>query len=445
MWLAAALILILAASAGAEAPAVPLNVGESCVLIAGDGAELVPQGLYSNIEPLSERAPYYYAAYAIDGEEPDSARLLDGGGKPLSDFSYQYLAGIGDEICFGQDGFYGVMDASQRVIVPCQYTSIASNGEGGYLALTTNPYDERADGVYYIDSTGAESATGIRILYGLTEFSNGLMPVLSAETGRTGYLNPRGEMAISAQFSYAGPFTGGLADAAIDSGTGLIDPSGNWLVTPKYETLSLAGSGSFAVAQTDGTRIALIDTATFKTVKEFTGKDIYFSAAPDSPLFTLYLDGRMALVNSKGEEVLSTAVPDSTVECDGARVILREGPWGEVNATLCDPAGKRLAGPYQDIWRVSSDSGTPYYAFSSFDTQTEKLDGDYAYLNEVEGTRVTGLMDQDGKILWQPAAILELYAPADALFTVQIPGAAGVMKADGGWLKKYDVAADESE
>jgi hypothetical protein len=363
----------------------------------------------------------------------------------LTDFSYEYLTQMGDKFCFEQDGFYGVMDASQQVIVPCQYTSIVENGEGGYLALTTNPYDERADGVYYIDSSGAETATGIRILYGLTEFSNGLMPVLSAETGRTGYLNPRGEWAISAQFSYAGAFSGSFADAAIDSGTGLIDASGNWLITPKYQTLSLAGSGSVVVAQTDGTKIELIDPATFQTVKEFTGEDIYFAASPDSSLITLYLDGKMAMVDSKGNEVLSTATPDSSAECDEARVILREGPWGEQNATLCDQTGKRLAGPYQDIWRVSAISGTPYYAFSSFDTQTEKLDGGYAYLNEVPDTRMTGLLDANGKVLWQPADILELYSPAEGLFTVQTPDKAGVMKADGTWLKSYDVSGDESE
>jgi hypothetical protein len=407
--LAVALVLIMAASAGAEAPAVALNVGDSCVLVASDGTELVPPGQYSDIEPLGDQPPYSFAAYEM-GDGADKVKLLDSSGKSLRDFSYEYLAEIGDKICFEQDGFFGVMDQQQRVIVPCQYTSIVSNGEGGYLALTTNPYDERADGVYYIDPDGNETATGIRVLYGLTDFSGGLMPVLSAETGRTGYLNPRGELAISAQFSYAGPFGGSFADAAIDSGTGLIDLNGNWLITPKYQTLSLAGSGAVAVAQTDGTRISLIDTQNFSTIKEFTGKDIYFSAAPDSPLITLYLDGKMELVDLKGNEVLSSDAPDSTVECDGARVILREGPWGEKNATLCDLSGKKLAGPYQDIWRVSAETGTPYYAYSSFDTETQKLDGGYAFLNEVPDTRKTGLMDQDGKVLWQPADIRELYS-----------------------------------
>jgi hypothetical protein len=441
--LALALVLAVAAPVRAEGSAVALDVGDSCVLVAPDGTELVPQGQYSDIEPLGDETPCDFAAYGT-GDQSGAVKLLDPEGKPLSDFSYESLAAIGGKICFEQDGFYGVMDQDQRVVVPCQYTSIVGNGEGGYLALTTNPNDERADGVYYIDSNGNETATGIRVLYGLTEFSNGLMPVLSAESGRTGYLNPRGEFAISAQFSYAGPFTGAFADASIDSGTGLIDLNGNWLITPKYEALSLAGSGAVAVAQVDSTRIALIDTKAFQTIKEFTGKDIYFSAAPDSPLITLYLDGTMKLVDLKGNEVLSSSAPDSTALCDGARVILREGPWGEANATLCDLTGKKLAGPYQDIWRVSADTDTPYYAFSSFDTQAAD-DGGSAYLNEVPGTRKTGLMDQDGKVLWQPADIQELYSPAEGLFTVETTDVAGVMKADGSWLKSYEIPSDDAE
>ncbi len=445
-WLALMLFLVMTAAAHAEGPAVALNVGDSCALVAQDGTELVSAGRYADIEPITAQPPYYYAAYQTGGEEPDKVGLLDESGRPLTDFSYEYLTGIGDKICFKQDGFFGVMDFSQKVVVPCAYTSIVDNGEGGYLALATDPYDERADGVYYIDASGKETATGIRILFGLTDFSNSLMPALSAESGRTGYLNTKGEWAISAQFSYAGPFEGDFADASIDSGTGLIDKTGNWLITPKYQTLSLAGSGSIVVAQTDSTRIELIDPKSFQIIKEFTGEDIYYAASPDSPLVTVYLGDKMTLVDSKGGEVLSAPATDSSVESDGDRMILREGPWGEKNATLCDLTGKRLAGPYQDIWRVTGDTGKPYYAFSSFDTQTETLDGgDYPYQNEVPDTRRTGLMDADGKELWQPDNYSELYSPVDGLFTVQTPGKAGVMKADGTWLISYNVAEDDAE
>ncbi len=438
------LVMILPAAAHAETPAVALNVGKSCVLVGQDGSELVPAGLYANIDLLSEQAPYFYAAYELGGEEPEHVKLLDAAGKPLTDFKYEYLTMMGDRICFEQEGLFGVMNQAFEVVVPPSYTSIVDNGDGGFLALTTDPYDERPDGVYYIDPAGAETATGIRVLYGLTEFTNGLMPVLSADTGRTGYLNPRGEWAIPAQFSYAGPFNGAIADAAIDSGAGLIDTSGNWLITPKYETLTLSGPKAMIVAQIDGTKIALIDPVTYGVVREFTGSDIYYSAGADSRLITVYMGDKLLLVDEKGDTVLESTGVDSSIESDDARVILREGSWGDKNAYLCDLTGKRLAGPYQDIWRVSADGETPYYAFASFETQTEKLEGsDYAYLNEVPDSRRTGLMDENGAVLWPEGDYSELYSPADGLFVVQTPGKAGVIKADGTWLRSYDVAADD--
>ncbi len=437
------LVMILPA-AHAEAPGVALNVGKSCVLVGQDGSELVPEGLYANIDLLSDQSPYFYAAYELGGEEPERVKLLDATGKPLTDFKYEYLTMMGDWICFEQEGLFGVMNRDLEVVVPASYTSIVNNGDGGFLALTTDPYDERPDGVYYVGPTGAETATGIRVLYGLTEFTNGLMPVLSADTGRTGYLNPRGEWAIPAQFSYAGSFNGAFADAAIDSGAGLIDASGNWLITPKYETLTLSGSKPVIVAQTDGTKIALIDPVTFDVLREFTGSDIYYSAGADSRLITIYMDDKLLLVDEKGDTVLEATDADSSIESDDARVILREGPWGDKNAYLCDMTGKRLTGPYQDIWRVSADGQTPYYAFASFETQTEKLEGsDYAYLNEVPDSRRTGLMDENGAVLWPEGDYSELYSPADGLFVVQMPGKAGVIKADGTWLRHYDVASDD--
>ncbi len=438
------LVMILPAAAHAEAPGVALNVGKSCVLVGQDGSELVPEGLYANIDLLSDQSPYFYAAYELGGEEPERVKLLDATGKPLTDFKYEYLTMMGDWICFEQEGLFGVMNRDLEVVVPASYTSIVNNGDGGFLALTTDPYDERPDGVYYVGPTGAETATGILVLYGLTEFTNGLMPVLSADTGRTGYLNPRGEWAIPAQFSYAGSFNGAFADAAIDSGAGLIDASGNWLITPKYETLTLSGSKPVIVAQTDGTKIALIDPVTFDVLREFTGSDIYYSAGADSRLITIYMDDKLLLVDEKGYTVLEATDADSSIESDDARVILREGPWGDKNAYLCDMTGKRLAGPYQDIWRVSADGQTPYYAFASFETQTEKLEGsDYAYLNEVPDSRRTGLMDENGAVLWPEGDYSELYSPADGLFVVQMPGKAGVIKADGTWLRHYDVASDD--
>ena len=48
-----------------------------------------------------------------------------------------------------------------EVLAEAAYTQLVSNGEGGFLALTTDCFDDQSDGLYRIDETGAVSATGV--------------------------------------------------------------------------------------------------------------------------------------------------------------------------------------------------------------------------------------------------------------------------------------------
>ena len=53
---------------------------------------------------------------------------------------------------------------------------------------------------YYVDEQGVERATGIRVQYGLSRFSEGLMPVMDGVSGRMGYLDRQGNWAITPQY-----------------------------------------------------------------------------------------------------------------------------------------------------------------------------------------------------------------------------------------------------
>ena len=64
------------------------------------------------------------------------------------------------------------------MLAEAAYTQLVSNGEGGFLALTTDCFDDQSDGLYRIDETGAVSATGVQTLGTLNWFSDGLMPLI---------------------------------------------------------------------------------------------------------------------------------------------------------------------------------------------------------------------------------------------------------------------------
>ena len=73
------------------------------------------------------------------------------------------------------------------------------------------------------DETGAVSATGVQTLGALNWFSDGLMPLISAENNLYGYVDASGQWAIRPQFAYAGPFIEGRALASLTTGYGLIE------------------------------------------------------------------------------------------------------------------------------------------------------------------------------------------------------------------------------
>ena len=44
------------------------------------------------------------------------------------------------------------------------YTQLVSNGAGGFLALTTDCFDDQSDGLYLVDAAGGQTATGVQTL-----------------------------------------------------------------------------------------------------------------------------------------------------------------------------------------------------------------------------------------------------------------------------------------
>ena len=58
------------------------------------------------------------------------------------------------------------------------------------------------------------------------EFSEGLLPIIDADTGKTGYINDRGLWVISPQYDDASPFRDGLALVEKDGKLMYIDHSG---------------------------------------------------------------------------------------------------------------------------------------------------------------------------------------------------------------------------
>ena len=63
-----------------------------------------------------------------------------------------------------------------------------------------------------------------------------MLPV--KQNGKWGYVNPQGELIIPATFIFADQFKSGRAMVGTESGVGMMDAQGSWLIKPEFEYIS---------------------------------------------------------------------------------------------------------------------------------------------------------------------------------------------------------------
>jgi hypothetical protein len=128
----------------------------------------------------------------------------------------------------------GYIDQTGKVVVPPVIPFTGGNGGGefhdGLLETTV------ADGVY-VDTSGKRAID--KGFYSGWDFSEGLAVVMEKEGGKWGYINTKGEFAISPRFDssamdYVWSFEGGLAKIEVEGKFGYIDHTGAFVVQPRF-------------------------------------------------------------------------------------------------------------------------------------------------------------------------------------------------------------------
>ena len=75
-----------------------------------------------------------------------------------------------------------------------------------------------------------------------------LLPV--KQNGKWGYVNKQGELIIPATFIFADQFQSGRAMVGTESGVGILDVQGSWLIKPEFEYISWIDNEVFAAKKT---------------------------------------------------------------------------------------------------------------------------------------------------------------------------------------------------
>ncbi len=443
LWIAM-LCFLPTAFAAQQAP-IAVGFEDTATLISYDGDMLVELGTYDAIFALQEMSALQgdlpaqqnesgktlYAA----GKKGDNGEILyaliDDAGERLTEMEYTMLSLDGGSILFLKDGSYGALTTDGELLVEPKYTMLVSNGEGGFLATTTEYWDDEPDGVYWIDAAGNVSATGVKTMSGLEQFHQGLMPALSAENQMYGYLDAQGQWAIRPQLTSAGAFSGDYAVASLSTGYGLLDRTGNWVVTPKYEYLNYE-AGGLILAQEDKKTVRVLDASTFEEKFTISGEELYCASLGER--VQVYDTDRVQLYDAEGTLLNESGAFSGYAYGENGQTILYAGAWGEECVYLLDAQGKTVAGPFQSLSLLDMYEGTAYYSFMTFDTEStysEEL-GENLYDWDEASVR-NGVIDQEGRLVLS-AEYEELYRLAENRLFARKGAREGVISLDGSWI-----------
>ncbi len=419
-------VLLLASLCCASAlAAIPVNANVAA-LIGEDGSVIIEPGKYEQF--IDFGMPGLFAAQSPDG----GFIIVDETGALRSDASYDYLENVNNAILYARGEKYGVLDAELNELVPCEYTWLVSNGEGGFLALRTDVWDDSPDGVYLIDASGYVSPTGVKVASILWPFSGGMSQALSIDNGRYGYLNADGQWQLQPQYAYADQFKNGLAVATLDSGSGMIDTRGNWRIMPKYDFIDRP-------AEPDGLIVA---------VKYNELIDV-FRASDQSYLYTLTCDtegaytalsGKILLVfsadsvravNDTGKTIVEVPASGSIVSASDNRLFVYPDEWGVKSAYLADVDGKPVSETYQDFGLFATVDGREYFTVNAFDT--EQTDDGMIWLSD---TMRCGLIDEDGHEIL-PIVYTELSSPSPGYIQARDEAGVHLLQMDGTEIWSY--------
>lgn len=338
------LICLLLLPCGARA-ALSVRMEGSAALLTAEGEVILPPGTYEDIVPLGEGlfAAGSGGLYA----------LLDEAGQVRTEMVFSELQ-LADGLLLAQrDGKWGLLNRDGSERCPFEYTWILPSVSGNCWALRGNPNDLESDKLYRIDPDGRQHASRIYVRAVGSAGAEGMLGVLLPASGKYGYCDALGRLAIEARYEYAGSFIGGLAAVAENGCYGAIDRSGVSVIPAEYDFLEISGAG-FVIASRRQEEALVFDLQGAE-IARYEGEDIYIAlvgegyAVVDREFLSVYDAGGRMLLQAPGDSVALEGVGD--------QLIISEGAWGEECVYL--NGGSRR---WQNLYPFGSVGGEAIYA-----------------------------------------------------------------------------------
>lgn len=423
-WLALAGALMLIGAARAE--------GALCVVTDGFAA-LVDEAGRTVVEGVEDAFCVRESAlYAVGSR--GAYRLCDEAGNVLGETTFAMIDDAGDCLIYRQGNLCGAMDEDGNVILPAEWMQLVSDGSGGFLALDTDPLDESADAILHVDADGEATATGAKTASGLTRLESGLMPVM-ASNGRCGAVNARGEWAIRPEWRYIGPFEEGCAKAAGAGGIGLVDASGEEIISARFDWLERGGN---VVAALDENGVDVFSKDGDARLYSVKGRDLEAALVGDCLLVKSGDSSR--LYSATGSLMGAFGADFRCAPGLRGQLIATEGEWGSRGSWLMDTDGSAASGRFQRILPLAGERyafiETPGIEYYSADLDRVQTSWDY------DAARV-GLMDASGAVIL-PAQYREIRALGEDRLLMRTDEEVRLTDLNGNVLRTWLTAGGEA-
>lgn len=377
-----------------------IRLDEGALLLARDGTELLPLGVYEDIVPLPG------GLYAL--KQDGAYALADAGGAPLTGFIYTYFEWC-DGVLIGETGsMRGLLSPEGVPLSPFEYTSILPVGDGRFWAIREDGSDLESDELFLLDADGSETATGLFIRR-MHVAGNGMLAVLRPVSGLWGYCNAVGEMVIPSRFSHAGAFSNGLA-AVVENGMwGAIDERGEAIVPAQYDYLEIC-PGGFILAGLSQQGVWVFDAEGTETAR-YEGEET--AAAPVGNGYAVYDGEKLTLYSAEGETIVQGGQGASISEGLDGQLILADGSWGEACVGIVGTQAR-----YQNLYPLGYSQGRPIYACMEANSARyiNDLLGEAQISVDMDSARY-GVVDERGEILLDAGYDAIFYLDDDRLLT----------------------------
>ena len=352
--------------------------------------------------------------------------LMNARGELLTGFDYESFwhdVENGVVQAYNFEGFVTMLDENGNVLTEGMYSSVVSDGNGGFFAVMptvdgeTGEFSEAAP-IMHIDASGAVSETGIYTFSfeTLPGFSEGYMCVSVCEKDADAdddykyvYIDQNGEAAFGRYFEYAFNFNGGIAEVTDgDSQVRLINTKGENLTDGYYSYFDcgISGDNMPIIGNLLDGGFDLISKADYSVIASFrpeNGASYMYASLTGDGFIMVNTDIENMLMDAAGNIVWRGSVGDNMrvytgyeyTDSQPQRVAVKFTTENGDETYVADFAMNAFGGAFCDVDPISWVGGSGRYQVVNYELIEREFEDQITLDPDLESF-MYGVIDQDG-------------------------------------------------